>query len=151
MVSNTTGVRGKTTSGSATDGTVVADAVGVWENKIIKGTGKSGAPKIDLQQLQETASLIEGSVRVRRQALGFDCGQGRESEGSSTKSEVKGDVKSEGKTDVASDKDTKSHKNGQESAKKQVKKDVTQEVEEMTDSTRYACAWVLMSARMTIC
>ena len=150
MVSNTTGVRGKTTSGSATDGTVVADAVGVWENKIIKGTGKSGAPKIDLQQLQETASLIEGSVRVRRQALGFDCGQGRESEGSSTKSEVKRHVKSEGKQDVASDKDTKSHKNGQESAKKQVEKDVTQEVEEITDSTRYACAWVLMSARMTI-
>jgi len=89
-------------------------------------------------------------VRVRRQALAFDCGQGRVSEGSSTKSEVKRDVKSEGKKDVVSDKDTKSRKNAQESAENQVEKDVMHEVEEMTDSTRYACAWALMSARMTI-
>jgi len=59
-------------------------------------------------------------------------------------------ILSSGSLNSVSDKDTKSHKNGQESAKKQVKKDVTQKVQEMTDSTRYACAWVLMSARMTI-
>jgi len=50
----------------------------------------------------------------------------------------------------ASDKDTKSHKDGQESAKKKVEKHVTHEVGEITDSTRYACAWVLMSAIMSI-
>jgi hypothetical protein len=60
-------------------------------------------------------------------------------------------ILSSGSLNSVSDKDTKSRKNAQESAKKQVEKDVMHEVEEMTDSTRYACAWVLMSARMTIC
>ena len=60
-------------------------------------------------------------------------------------------ILSSGSLNSVSDKDTKSRKNAQESAKKKVEKDVMHEVEEMTDSTRYACAWVLMSARMTIC
>ena len=59
-------------------------------------------------------------------------------------------ILSSGSLNSVSDKDTKSRKNAQESAENQVEKDVMHEVEEMTDSTRYACAWALMSARMTI-
>jgi|EP00277_Geminigera_cryophila_P044582 hypothetical protein len=60
-------------------------------------------------------------------------------------------ILSSGSLNSVSDKDTKSRKNAQESAKKKVEKDVMHEVEEISDSTRYACAWALMSARMTIC
>jgi hypothetical protein len=59
-------------------------------------------------------------------------------------------ILSSGSLNSVSDKDTKSRKNAQESAKKKVEKDVMHEVEEISDSTRYACAWALMSARMTI-